>query len=75
MDAQLFTKLVKEMKIGKQLPDAIYLHKDAFETLPNTLSKFIPAVANALNINDNEWDLVKLFKKEFRLSLLQYPTF
>ena len=75
MDAQLFTKLVKEVKIGKQLPDAIYLHKDAFETLPNTLSKFIPAVANALNINDNEWDLVKLFKKEFRLSLLHYPTF
>ena len=75
MDAQLFAKLVKEVKIGKQLPDVIYLHKDAFETLPNTLSKFIPAVANALNINDYEWDLVKLFKKEFRLSLLHYPTF
>jgi len=54
MDAQLFAKLVKEVKIGKQLPDAIYLHKDAFEALPNTLSKFIPAVANALNINEKD---------------------
>jgi len=75
MDAQLFTKLVKEAKVGKQLPDAIYLHKDAFETLPNTLIKFIPAVANALNVKENDWNLVKLFKKDFRLSLLHYPTF
>jgi len=75
MDAQQFAKLIKEVKIGKQLPDAIYLHKDAFQALPNTLIKFIPAVAKALNINDDEWQLVKLFKKEFRLSLLHYPTF
>ncbi|WP_409439566.1 DNA phosphorothioation-associated putative methyltransferase [Psychromonas sp. GE-S-Ul-11] len=75
MDALLFAKLVKDVKAGKQLPDAIYLHKDAFEALPHTLIKFIPAVANALNITENEWDLVKLFKKEFRLSLLSYPDF
>lgn len=75
MDALLFATLVKEVKAGKQLPDAIYLHKDAFEALPHTLIKFIPAVANALNIAENEWDLVKLFKKEFRLSLLSYPDF
>lgn len=75
MDAQLFTNLVKEIKIGKQLPDAIYLHKDAFTELPKTLNGFIPAVAKALNITGNDWDLVKLFKKEFRLSLLSYPDF
>ncbi len=75
MDAQLFIKLVKEIKIGKQLPDAIYLHKDAFAAIPKTLQGFIPAVAKALNINDSDWNLVKLFKKEFRLSLLNYPDF
>ncbi|WP_413698563.1 hypothetical protein ACLKMH_13025 [Psychromonas sp. KJ10-10] len=40
MDAQLFTKLVKEIKFGKQLPDALYLHKDAFNALPKTAAGF-----------------------------------
>ena len=75
MDAQLFTQLVKETKSGKQLPDALYLHIDAFSALPKTLQGFIPAVAKALNIKENDWNLVKLFKKEFRLSLLSYPEF
>ncbi|MFA0337131.1 DNA phosphorothioation-associated putative methyltransferase [Vibrio breoganii] len=75
MDAELFKKLVSQVKVGKSLPDAIYLHKDAFEELPQTLVKFIPAVANALKLDESDWDLVKLFKKDFRLSLLSYPTF
>ncbi len=75
MDAQRFTDLVKEVKVGKQLPDALYLHKDAFSELPNTLNHFIPAVAKALNVDADNWNLVKLFKKDFRLSLLNYPDF
>lgn len=75
MDAKLFIHLVKEISIGKQLPDAIYLHKDAFSAIPDTLRAFIPAVAKALSIEDKDWNLVKLFKKDFRLSLLHYPEF
>lgn len=75
MDAQLFAGLIKEINVGKQLPDAIYIHKDAFTAIPDTLKGFIPAVAKALNIEENDWNIVKLFKKEFRLSLLNYPDF
>jgi hypothetical protein len=75
MDVQLFTHLVKEIKVGKQLPDALYLHKDAFSAIPDTLKGFILAVAKALSIDDKDWNLVKLFKKDFRLSLLYYPEF
>lgn len=75
MDAQLFSNLVSQVQVGKQLPDAIYLHKDALSSLPATLRKFIPAVAKAVNLNEESWDIVKLFKKEFRLSLLSYPNF
>ncbi len=64
MDAQLFTTLVKKVPVGKQLPDAIYLHKDVFSALPKTLKGFIPAVAKALNIEDDDWNLIKLFKKK-----------
>ncbi|MBY8023711.1 DNA phosphorothioation-associated putative methyltransferase [Vibrio fluvialis] len=75
MDARLYSQLVAQVKIGKQLPEAIYLHKDAFSALPIALTKFIPAVAKALNLPDEQWNLVKLFKREFRLSLLHYPAF
>jgi len=75
MNEELFAELVAQIKVGKQLPDAIYLHKDAFNALPNVLTQFIPAVAKAVSLEDDNWNLIKLFKKEFRLSLLHYPDF
>ena len=75
MDAKIFSELVSQIPVGKQLPDAIYVHRDAFGAVPDTLAKFIPAVANAVNLGNEDWNLVKLFKKEFRLSLLHYPSF
>ncbi|NOH71880.1 DNA phosphorothioation-associated putative methyltransferase [Vibrio pectenicida] len=75
MNKELFTELTSKIKFGKQLPDAIYLHKDAFSALPKVLKQFIPAVAKAVNLDDENWNLVKLFKREFRLSLLHYPDF
>ncbi|MCV5689783.1 hypothetical protein OFN32_36800, partial [Escherichia coli] len=36
---------MSQIKIGKQLPSAVYLHRDTFSALPNTLAQFIPAVA------------------------------
>ncbi|NOI23444.1 DNA phosphorothioation-associated putative methyltransferase [Vibrio mediterranei] len=75
MDASQFSKLVSEIKVGKQLPDALYIHKDAFRKIPKVLQQFIPAVAKAVNVEDDKWTLVKLFKNDFRLSLLHYPSF
>lgn len=75
MNEELFKQLVSQIKLGKQLPDAIYLHRDAFSALPKGLSQFIPAVAKAVSLEDDNWNLVKLFKKEFRISLLHYPNF
>ncbi|WP_445767167.1 DNA phosphorothioation-associated putative methyltransferase [Rheinheimera sp.] len=75
MNAEQFTQLVKQVSAGKKLPDAIYLHKDAFSALPPLLAKFISVVATALKVSDSEWNIVKLFKTNFRLSLLHYPDF
>lgn len=75
MDYQSFKQLIKLIQIGKQLPDAIYLHRDAMHALPFELQKFIPAVARAVNLPDDQWNLIKLFRNEFRLSLLNYPEF
>jgi DNA phosphorothioation-associated putative methyltransferase len=75
MNAEKFTELVKQASAGKKLPDAIYLHKDAFSALPPVLAKFISVVATALKVPESDWNLVKLFKTNFRLSLLHYPDF
>jgi DNA phosphorothioation-associated putative methyltransferase len=75
MDCQSFKQLIKQVQIGKQLPDAVYLHRDAMHELPSELQKFIPAVARAVKLPDEQWNLIKLFRNEFRLSLLNYPDF
>ena len=41
MNQELFLSLVKQIEVGKQLPDAIYLHKDAFSSLPEQLISFV----------------------------------
>lgn len=63
MNQDLFKSSVAKIKVGKNLPDAIYLHKDAFSSLPDNLKQFIPAVAKAIKLEDEQWDLVKLYKK------------
>ena len=75
MNANQFKELAKAIAVGKKLPDAIYFHRDAFSELPSALVNFIKLVANALKIDDKQWNLVKVFKNDFRLSLLNYPTF
>lgn len=75
MNEYLFLEVISKLKDGKQLPDAIYIHRDGFSALPDMLSEFIIAVAKAVKLKDQEWNLVKLFKKEFRISYLDYPEF
>jgi DNA phosphorothioation-associated putative methyltransferase len=75
MDFKKFSSLVKSVASGKHLPEAIYIHKSAFELLPNELSQFILRVAAALKIGSENWNLLKLYKRDFKISLLNYPDF
>ena len=75
MDANLFQSFVSDIKVGKKLPDAIYIHKSAFGALPQKLSTIIPAIGKALKVEPVSWDVVKLSRKNFSLSLLSYPSF
>ncbi|MCJ8320667.1 MAG: DNA phosphorothioation-associated putative methyltransferase, partial [Colwellia sp.] len=75
MNAEQFKELVNSLDVGKKLPDSIYFHKDTFSDVPEALSKFIKIVAKALKIEDANWNLIKVFRNDFRLSLLNYPLF
>lgn len=66
---------VKSLKQGKQLPTAIYLHRSAIDSvLPNTLVNLIFKSINKLNITE-QWNLLKLYKRDFKITLLNYPDF
>ena len=75
MDHQKFKSLVDSVSIGKKLPEATYIHKDAFQSIDKELINFINAISKALKVDNKKWNIVKLSKKYFKLSLLNYPSF
>ena len=75
MNFQEYKKLIKKTQIGKQLPVAIYLHESAIDSLPIVLQTFLQQTIEELHLSDASWNLIKLSKKDFKISLLYYPTF
>jgi len=75
MEFPQYRKFVKEITVGKQLPDAVYLHESALEALPTPLFNYLNQVQKALNITSNGWNVIKFFKRDFKFSLLNYPNF
>ncbi len=75
LDFQQFKALVKQIKTGKQLPDSVYTHESALDSIPETLFKIITNVAKALNIHRDEWNLIKFYKRDFKIAFLSYPDY
>ena len=70
-----YREQVKSLQNGKQLPTAIYLHRSAIESvLSLTLLNYIFDTINKLNITE-QWNLLKLYKRDFKITLLNYPNF
>ena len=63
------------MPIGKQLPDAVYIHKSAFTHIPEALATLTSQMANMFEIADKDWNLVKFSKQSFKVTFLSYPRF
>ncbi|MFT7680903.1 MAG: hypothetical protein ACI935_000336 [Moritella dasanensis] len=70
-----YRDLIKSVKQGKKLPTAIYLHASAIdEVLPDVLLQFIRQVIATLKLTV-DWNLLKLYKRDFKVTLLHYPDF
>ena len=75
MDFVQYRELIKSVKQGKKLPTAIYLHASAIdEVLPDILLQFIHQVISTLKLTV-DWNLLKLYKRDFKITLLHYPDF
>jgi DNA phosphorothioation-associated putative methyltransferase len=70
-----YLSLIKSIDFGKKLPDAIYLHEEYLKFLPLELQNFIDGLSNTLELEPYDWNLIKLFRKSFKVSFLSYPDF
>ncbi|KZN52946.1 DNA phosphorothioation-associated putative methyltransferase [Pseudoalteromonas luteoviolacea] len=70
-----YKKAVKSLKLGKHLPNAIYIHRSAL--LQSLTPELNALINNASNVfaEGNAWNIVKLLKRDFKLTLLNYPDF
>ena len=75
MDFVEYKNLVAQLKIGKKLPDAIYLHESAMAAIPHDLHAHLFAIIGKLELGSAPWNIIKFFKKDFKISLLHYPSF
>jgi len=74
MDHQSYQEKIEKLDVGKRLTDAVYLHRSAFEA-SEELFRFATKISNALKIRDIDWNVLKLFRKDFKISFLLYPDF
>ncbi len=75
MNDNRFNNLVLDLTVGKILPDSIYVHRSAIPEIDGELRAFLQLIASAIKIKSDDWNIVKFYKRHYKLSLLNYPTF
>jgi len=70
-----YRDLIKSLDIGKKLPDSIYIHESAFSSLPEKLAALTLNTLDQHKIKDKNWNILKFYKKDFKIAFLNYPTF
>jgi len=70
-----YKNLIKKIETGKQLPDAVYLHLSAASEIPEELFSLLITTANTLKIPSTDWNILKLCKRDFKVTFLSYPDF
>ena len=75
MEFSEYKELVKEIDYGKDLPDAKYIHIDLLPYLHQEILGLLVNIQKELSIHDFEFNVIKLYTRDFKISLLNYPTF
>ncbi|RRJ84384.1 DNA phosphorothioation-associated putative methyltransferase [Aestuariirhabdus litorea] len=75
MDFPAYKNLVASLKIGKRLPDAIYLHQFALNEIDTTLASLTIKISDAVKIDLDAWNIVKFYTRDFKVAFLNYPDF
>ena len=75
MEFLIDKKLVSGISTGKNLPDSIYVHESALEAVPVPLTELVLKIATALKIPDDGWNILKFYKRDYKVAFLSYPSF
>ena len=75
MDFSAYKKIVKQITVGKKLPDAIYLHESAFEYVPDALKVLLEQFIQEYSLVNFYFNIIKFHTRDFKISLLNYSTF
>lgn len=75
MEYSEYKNTIDLIKIGKHLPDSIYLHESSLKLIHPSLSALIELILPKYNIGNNKWNVIKFYKNAFKISLLDYPDF
>ncbi len=75
MEYPEYRELTKQIPIGKNLPDSIYIHESCFGQIPEKLAVLALETIDQYKIRDNSWNLIKFFKRDFKIAYLNYPAF
>lgn len=75
MDFRSYRNFVNAISTGKQLPDAVYLHTAALDAVPIELAAHVARAVAALELDRKEWNIIKFFKRDHKIALLNYPRF
>lgn len=70
-----YRDLVNALTVGKHLPDAIYVHVSAISEIPYNLAEFTLILSDQFNIDVGGWNVLKYYRKDFKISFLHYPDF
>ena len=75
MDFRKYKELVSSISVGKQLPDAVYLHESAAQHIADLLLEFLAKASAEHDVPPDDWNVIKLYKRDFKIALLFYPDF
>ncbi|NOQ36003.1 MAG: DNA phosphorothioation-associated putative methyltransferase [Methylococcaceae bacterium] len=70
-----YLSLSKQIKIGKRLPDAVYLHVSCLSLLEPKLLELVKHSEKLAQLSADDYQIIKFSLSEAALSFLAYPDF
>lgn len=74
-DFPRYRKLIKDLPLGKRLPDAVYLHRSALACADDEIQSLVRNAATIFHIPATSWNILKFATRSFKITFLDYPRF
>lgn len=75
MKFEYYREIIRNLEMGKNLPDSVYVHESTITKLPLELADLVLVTADNYNLDEGSWNILKFFKRDFKIAYLNYPTF